>query len=140
MKSAAYTIPLALVISCLMLSGCGSRGPKTVPVSGIVTMNGKPLPTGSLMFVPEDRSLPSEGVNIADGKFQFRAKPGKNKVEIRATRPPPGVAPANVGVKMPPGWNWVQYIPVRYNSQTELRAEVSDGGKNEFEFDLKSNP
>lgn len=134
-----------VALSCVMFLGCGHRGPKTAPVSGVVTLDGKPLPEGSLMFLPEDANLPAEGADIKDGKFHFLAKPGKNKVEIRATRPPldgkavpdPTLS-THTGIK----FGWEQYLPARYNSQSELRADVSDdsgGGKNKFQFALKSD-
>ena len=129
-------VRITAILLCLMLPACGPKGPKTVPVSGVVTFDGKPLAKGSLMMVPEDPSLPPEGADITDGKFQCRAKPGKNNVEIRATRPPKGL---RVDPTLPSKTGWEQYIPARYNNQTELRAEVSDGSQNEFQFDLKSN-
>ena len=31
-----------------------------------------------------------------------------------------------------------QYLPARYNKESELIAEVTKGGKNEFPFELRS--
>ena len=136
MMSRLVLLTIVLCALCLM-AGCGERGPKTVPVSGTVTFDGEPLPEGSLMFVPEDASLPPEGADIANGAFSMRAKPGKNRVEIRATRAPEGLV---VDPTLPSKQGWEQYLPARYNAETELSAEVVDRGENHFEFHLKSAP
>jgi hypothetical protein len=69
---------------------------------------------------------------IVAGKFAFQARPGAKKVKIMANRlegpvdPQMGLAPR------------VQYIPPQYSSaeKTTLTAEVTENGKNEFEFGL----
>jgi hypothetical protein len=81
---------------CLLLAvgmilptiGCGSKGPKPVPVSGIVTIDGKPLRAGFIRVVP-DGSRPSGGTIGTDGRFTlgcFTANdgcvPGTHKVEV----------------------------------------------------------
>lgn len=42
----------ALVVSIALISGCGGDGLKLVPVSGIVTLNGEPLPGATIVFTP----------------------------------------------------------------------------------------
>ncbi len=46
-------IVFALVVIVPSLAGCGSDGPKLVPVSGKVTIGDKPLSTGSVLFKPD---------------------------------------------------------------------------------------
>lgn len=57
-------------------NGCGSRGPETYHVSGTVTLEGKPVPAGSVLFEP-DQSKGNKGpagfAKIKDGKFDTRA-------------------------------------------------------------------
>jgi hypothetical protein len=52
----------------LLTSGCGSKGPKPVPVSGVVMIDGKPLTVGFIRVVPEG-GRPSGGQIGADGRF-----------------------------------------------------------------------
>jgi hypothetical protein len=48
--------------------GCSDGRPKRVPVSGIVQINGKPVPAGFVRFVPEE-GRPASGRIGSDGRF-----------------------------------------------------------------------
>ena len=84
-------VPCVLVAAGLLLlaPGCGSRGPKPVPVSGIVTIDGKPLSSGFVRVMTE--SGRSAGGQIgADGRFALGCftkvdgcLPGTHKVEVQ---------------------------------------------------------
>lgn len=47
---------VAVVAALLVSAGCGS-GPKLVPVSGIVTLNGEPLEGAELTFIPDPNNV-----------------------------------------------------------------------------------
>jgi hypothetical protein len=114
----------------VLATGCGPTGPATYPVSGTATFNGEPLPDGYVTFVPEDPSVGPEGSPIANGKFSFRAREGNKKVKIEASR---FVGPMNQVMGLTPK---EQYIPAKYNVDTELTAEVTPDGDNDFTFEL----
>jgi hypothetical protein len=119
---------------CLFLPlvpGCLGSQARTYPISGRVTLDGVPLPEFEILFIAEDRSLGAEGGAFRDGKYAFRARAGKKRVEIRASRPDPRK-------QGPMGVGYEDYIPTRYNSQTTLSVEVTPDGKNEFDFPLHS--
>lgn len=60
-------VPFILfVISTLV--GCGSKHPGLVPVSGIVTIDGKPIPIGQVRLSPEGHRA-AVGRIEKDGKF-----------------------------------------------------------------------
>jgi hypothetical protein len=121
----------------LTLAGC-SGGASVIEVGGTVTLNGKELPEGDIVFVPTDSKLGGEGGKIKDGKYRLKAKPGKNKVEIRATREVPGkTMPSAAGPGAPPEPLRESIIPTKYNDQTTLEADVGPG-KSTFNFDLKT--
>ena len=120
-----------LVLSALVLGGCGPSGPETYPVSGTVTWNGQPLPEGHIVFSSEDGSVAPAAGKISDGKFAFRAQAGQKRVEIHADREAGPIDPFMGTVPRKP------YIPPRYNSETILTAEVIPTGKNEFTFELR---
>ena len=120
-----------LLITTAVVAGCGRSGAAVCPVSGTVTYNGAAVADGSIVFIPSDKHLAAEGGKIADGHFAFSAKAGQNRVEIRATREVGKVIPS-MGVKARQS-----YVPVKYNSESTLTAEVVRGGKNQFTFDLK---
>lgn len=78
------SIPILLA---LLLVGCG--GEKLVPASGKVTLDGKPLETGSIQVVP-DQGRPAYGNIGAGGHFELMTDdkkgvlPGTHKVVVSA--------------------------------------------------------
>jgi len=119
-----------LCLSVVVLAGCGASGPETCTVTGTVTFNGSPLAQGNILFTPEDgRGVPDPG-KIKDGKYKLEVKPGRKKVEVHAEREVGEVDPV-MGQRPRRS-----YIPPKYNIQTELTAEVTPDGKNDFTFKL----
>lgn len=132
MRTNRFTTLFALLAATTIL-GCGTSGLNTHPVSGKVTFDGQPISEGRIQF----RSMGSDprafSAEIKNGQYQMEALAGKVRVEITASRPVPGKFDgAEEGEKTPVG---EMYIPARYNSQSELTAEVTPG-KNELNFDL----
>lgn len=58
----------ALVAVLGALTGCGSGGPKIVPVSGVVLIDGQPLAYGHIQVLPTGWR-PASGRIGADGRF-----------------------------------------------------------------------
>jgi hypothetical protein len=128
-KFGGFTV-LALV--CLALSGCDSDGIATYPVSGSVTFDGQPVAAGEIIFRAADGTQASYAAKIHDGRYELDSTAGAKRVEITAHRSvetPP--SPSGEGTI-----NHQMYIPARYNEQSELTAEVSAQGANDFEFAL----
>jgi hypothetical protein len=122
---------------CLLLAlmaGCGPSGPRTYEVSGTVTWNGKPLPQGDIVFLPVDGAVAPDAGKIVDGRFTFRARAGKKRVEIHASR---AEGPVDPVMKTAPRKS---YIPPRYNAHSILQAEVTPGGENRYAFELTDKP
>ena len=72
--------PLATIFCLLLLAGCGrASGPARYEISGKVTYAGQPVPTGSILFVP-DKSKGNDGpgvsADIQEGFFRTRPKDG----------------------------------------------------------------
>ena len=87
-----------LILGCLFLStlvftSCWGRDPnlpELVPVSGTVTLGGRPLPDALVRFVPvgETRGSVGSGRTDAQGKYELynnRAEPGTAVGEYRVT-------------------------------------------------------
>jgi len=140
MPIASRTAIIALLTACL---GCGSRS-SVVPVSGVVTLDGKPLPNAYIAFQPtvnagEKPPGPgSYGNTGADGSYSLRlmdndesgAVVGNHRVEISLKaesddRDPKSRPPAKT-------------LPPRYNRQSELTFKVEPGGTKAANFELKS--
>ena len=120
-----------ITLLAVLQIGCGRSGPRTVSVSGTVTWDGKPIQQGSILFVPLDKSLGTEGGVIKDGRFEAKAKEGKNQVQITAL----DIGPNTEYVEgYPIAGN---FIPPRYNDQSELEVDVTAEEKT-FEFPLRS--
>lgn len=114
-----------VLLATAALTGCG---PTTVPLQGTVTYDGKPIESGTVVFVPEDPKTPKRGAAITNGKYTCdpasAPTPGKYKVEITRNE--------KTGVKRPNGVGGFteetkQTLPEKYNTKTELTYEVKVG-------------
>jgi hypothetical protein len=91
-----FRVMCLLVGGLLAVLGCSSRGshlPRTVPASGVVTLDGKPVDGAQVVFVPAgDAKTGAFGITNASGKFSLRAYdekpgaiPGDYKVQVSKT-------------------------------------------------------
>jgi len=79
---------------CAMLAGCGGSGYKLVPVSGKVTLNGKPVPDAHVSFEPRAVGPGCYGKTDGEGRFTLQsvlddkpgAVPGTHVVRITTAR------------------------------------------------------
>jgi hypothetical protein len=127
-----------LALACLLLAeGCGSGAPADQPelgeVTGVVTLDGKPLPNVIVTFNPA-KGRPSIGTTDEMGSYTLSylghldgAVVGPNTVTIATPQDHPD----------PPGHPFKDPIPAKYNNETTLTADVKPGA-NEFNFDLLS--
>ncbi len=117
-----------VLLCCLILMGCGGAPDGMIVVSGTVTWNGEPLEDGYVSFVPDPSRSPQAG-EINNGEFEFNAYPGENTVRIFSERKAGYVEAMNQ-------YRYEQFIPLKYNDQSELTENVSADGDNVFEFAL----
>lgn len=126
---------LAAVLSVATISGCGSAEDPTVPVSGNVTLDGQPLPSGRITFLPSDGKGAVAGAEVATGKYEARVTPGPKQVTVTAQRE---AAAGKKPVDPHAGPSQQQYLPARYNTKTELKTDVSVEGSDAIDFPLES--
>jgi hypothetical protein len=135
-----------LVLCCLVpfVAGCSSQ--TVVPVSGRVTLDGKPLAGVHVGFQPMGGGKePNPGggsyaITDESGGFTLRmvendepgAVVGKHRVEITARSQVPDNIdlPTRPKPKVP--------VPEKYNRASELTFEVPAGGTSAANFELKS--
>ena len=124
------------IISLIFLASCHESGGR-LAVEGSVSLDGTAIPKGSIAFV--SASSPSAGAEIVDGHFAIPAKkgllPGQFRVEIRATRA------TGKTIKDPlfgATEEEMEYLPPRYNTKSELTADISESNANQLLFELKS--
>ncbi len=123
------------LVAIAICSGCGQS---PVVVSGSVTYRGQPVPKGAITFTPIEGTVASTTMTaIVDGKYSIepaRALPaGTYRVSITAIRGGSGRvvgAPVRNDKTPPPDpATEQQYIPAKYNMQSELKITVEGGNK-----------
>jgi hypothetical protein len=110
---------LGPVLFLLMILGCGSNMPQTVPVSGRVTFDGQPPPgPGTVYFLPKEAaegfpSRPATGDFDKDGNYKVKTfdpadglMPGKYIMHVECWETPPNMEGKPVK----------SYVPEKYQS------------------------
>ena len=148
MKSAINRRILCLLIAPLAWAsaGCSSDRPLpgSVPVLGLVTLDGEPLADGRVQFAPAGPGQPAIGM-ISAGRFTMRTTAtapgvlkGAYKVSIVSDQPIGDVPLNSMGLpeKVPEA---VSNIPKRYNSIDTSGFTVDVTGPiRDLKFELKS--
>ena len=124
-----------IVASVGLFIGCGPSGPETYTASGEVTFDGEPVTEGEIIFRAADGASGSWEARIENGSYKLETTPGAKRVEITARRKVEGTATADSGE---PALSFQAYIPDKYNKKSELTANVTADGTNEFDFPLTS--
>ena len=123
---------IGLLPVALLLAGC-NRGPQLGPVSGRISLDGKPLADAEVRFEPATGRA-SQGHTGANGQYELRysrdymgALVGSHTVRILSA----------TEVTLPDGRFVIrpQTVPTRYNTESELRRDVESSG-NVFDFEL----
>lgn len=129
----------------ILIGGCGGSGaPETVLVSGTVTLDGVPVAQGMVSFKATGDTEKTYAGKIKDGKFEFPSTVGQKRVEINSEEDVVGQkgVPGTIGDPVStenPVILKKNIIPPKYNSSSELEANVVSAGPNTFTFDLKRN-
>ncbi|MSR32469.1 MAG: carboxypeptidase regulatory-like domain-containing protein [Gemmataceae bacterium] len=153
--SARILLSFGLFLTLGFLAGCGeaTEHAKIVPVSGLVTLDGKPLPNAHVHFQPmaqgtENPGYGSYGKTDAAGKFSLSlnaqatqaagAVVGKHRVAITTTQDDTKYDPA---VGSPDGSNPKakapkEIVPAKYNAESTLTFDVGSNGSDKANFDL----
>ena len=136
-----------LLLPLVVLTGCGGVTGDNLdrePVTGTVTLDGKPLSDGSIQLLPaSSHEGVAAGAMITDGKFSIERKeglvPGDYRVVISSSEggqatAPAGEAPGTVDPATLPK----ERIPAKYNINSSLTATIKPGTDNALEFPLVS--
>lgn len=129
-----------------VVSGCGPSGIKRMAVEGRITVDGAPLKSGSILFIPQgDVRGPTSGGRVIDGQFRIESErgptAGMHRIEIRADDKLPDdlTAPHSYtthdGFKPPKN-----RIPARYNARSNLVVKIRADGKSDVDFELSTKP
>jgi hypothetical protein len=126
-----FSARLAVAFGLLMIVGCGSND-GLVPVSGKVTLDGKPLTDAAVGFFADAGGVPAVATTDAQGNFTLSthkpgdgATPGQNVVTITKQ--------SNVDTKKPVEEGVIVQMrnesPVKYFSPqtSDIRIQVKNG-------------
>jgi hypothetical protein len=127
-----------LAASCLAaVAGCGGNAP--VSISGLVTVDDRPLDRGKIDFEPADGRGTTAAAVIRDGRYQCESMPGIKKVRITGGKVI-GQRPFTPGNPASPMVEEIKsLVPARYNTETTLSCEIVRGTAS-YDFRLESKP
>jgi hypothetical protein len=126
-------------------AGCSDPYPGLNEVSGTVTLQGQPLKSGTISFVPLDNQGSQSGTTIENGAYliprKAGLKAGKYLVQITSGD---GQTPANEETAGAPGGSTnivsVDLIPEDWNTKSKQQVEVK-AGANKHDFAIpNANP
>jgi hypothetical protein len=144
LRSFASVVTLALLGFSLTGCGDGDKLPREA-ISGGVTVEGTPLKSGLITFIPNEDNTPTQGGGVVlEGKYSIPRNqglvPGKYRVVITSPDDkPPILDKTNNAPGLPP-IPGKEVIPSQYNTESLLTAEVKAGSNNVFEFNLVRTP
>jgi hypothetical protein len=132
-----YCLSLALALLGLT-TGCGKP---PIRIEGNVTLDGEPVPEGSISFEPIDGQGTVTGGPIAAGRYSIEGDdtftPGEKRVRIIGVR--------KTGKKLPnpeaPGETIDEVemnVPRAFNTDSQLKVQLTEG-TNEHDFELKTD-
>ncbi len=133
---------IACSLAVGLIPGC-TPAVKTVPISGVVKFNSKPIEKGLIEFYPiEPTKGGMEGRPIEQGAYTVPPTSGlkdggKYLVRITASRKT-GKKVANImgGGGGPDLDLYEQFLPAKYHSDSKLEISLADQNKRKFDFDL----
>ncbi len=123
----------------MLMGFIGCNGSDLAIVKGKVTLEGKPVPNGTVNFIPDDAGPSASGEIKPDGTYQLTtnkpgdgAKIGSYKVMVIAMEDQTGKLPEEKS-PLP-----AAIVPLKYTalSTTDLKATV-EKKENIIDFDLK---
>lgn len=128
--SLVFRLPTLALVFIAVSAGCSrSERPELGEVSGVVTLDGQPLPDALVLFTPEGEGRTSQALTDAEGRYRLAylrdivgANVGPHHVRIRT-------ATEESGGK--------ERLPAKYHAKSVLTATVAPGA-NLVDFPLSS--
>lgn len=107
-----------VMAAALVASGCGCGRNGPFDVAGAVTLNGEPVADGAVYFIAPDSEAVAGFGKITGGRYRALVARGRSRVRITGDRRVPGKTNESGNPLIE------QYIPPRFNDQTELEATI----------------
>lgn len=158
MSLSRVALTFALAAALVAAAGCGGDGPKYVPVSGVVKVDGQPYANAVVSFQPvggKENATPGRGSSAltdANGRYSLLvddgttgAAVGRHKVRIQTKRDDPTafydptVGSADRPAGVPKKGGKVDPIPADWYSDVGGKDyDVPPGGTDQANFDITS--
>jgi len=132
------------LILAISVCGCGGgNSVETVPVSGVIEMNGEPLANAAVMFqiASETQGTAPTSVGITDDEGRYTLKlstsntsgavVGEHRVQVTMDGYEEDEEDDSDGTA-------TESIPEKYNVNTELKFRVPENGTDQANFSLRS--
>ncbi len=128
--------------AALLVGSAGCGGPYDASVAGLVTLDGNPIPTGSISFVPSNGGPQAYAIVNESGNYEVYTgresglPPGEYKVVVVARKS--STTRSAGGGPPPPG----EAITPRWYASPETSGLTFnvEPGSNEINLELKSEP
>jgi hypothetical protein len=142
-------VPFRIILAAFSLGmvalfcGVGGYDSSLISVAGTVSLDGKPLESGTIRFIclSETQQLHVDVSLVQDGQYAISGSeslvPGTYQIQVRsyAQEADPKAIKPNAD-KIPPSQRIL--VPARYNLQSILQVKIQHGGLSRFDFDLKN--
>jgi hypothetical protein len=128
---------LSICVLAATAAAAGCSDNKRVAVEGSITYDGKPIPMGTITFLPLFEGGIKAGDQIANGHYKLEAPlglfPGPHKVEIRWAKPTGKKYKNEFGEEHD---RTAEGLPDKYHANTTLTADIKPRG-NTLDFNLE---
>jgi hypothetical protein len=132
MSEHSRLLKVLTVLSLTALVGCGGKA----NVTGTVTLDGEPVPSGAITFINADGNV-REGSVITNGAFRVSVPPGKYKLELTGSKVTGRRTQKGFDGKDEVVETTGELFPARYNTNSDLFEEIKSGSQ-PLKLDLKS--
>ncbi len=133
---------MGLALLLIVAAGCGRRGPTLLPVSGVVTLDGRPVAQAGIIFSPAEGGPAASGSTDAQGKFQLRtvnesgAVAGKHLVTVTKQET---TGLGDFGAVGPEGIKAIWHVPEKYSNRKTSGLECTVGSdSDDVQIELSS--
>lgn len=128
----------SLIVVAVVLAGCNNNGPKVVPVSGVVLIDGQPLTRGSVQVMPAGYRAATGAIG-SDGRFRLTTNDendgcllGTHAVRVIGNE---NIGPADIRWLAPKKYATLEGSPLKVTIDgptKELRIELTWAGGKPF--------
>lgn len=134
---------IALCVAVVVMGFVGCSGSNEATVAGLATLDGSPVPSGSISFVPSHGGAQAYAMTDESGNYEVYTgrvpglRPGEYKVAIVARRQP-AVRETASGGPAPPG----ESITPRWYASADTSGLnfTVEPGSNDINLELSSTP